>query len=116
MCLITGAGSENGIGFQTAKIPGKASYSAASAARSAVIGMSKAIAIETEAYDVAVNNVLPGRFRTSSQPESEYQGGFNTPMKRSGTAEEAANMIAFLCSEKAAYIAVQGFVVDGGTR
>lgn len=91
--------------------PGEASYSAAKAA---VIGMSKAIAIETGSYNVTVNNVLPGWIQTSSQTEGEYQGGFNTPMKRSGTAEEVANMIVFLCSDKASYITGQEFVVDGG--
>ena len=91
--------------------PGEASYSAAKAA---IIGMSKAIAIETGACNVTINNVLPGWIQTSSQTEGEYQGGFNTPMKRSGTAEEVASMIVFLCSERASYITGQEFVVDGG--
>lgn len=91
--------------------PGEASYSAAKAA---IIGMSKAIAIETGAYNVTINNVLPGWIQTASQTEGEYQGGFNTPMKRSGTAEEVASMIVFLCSERASYITGQDFVVDGG--
>lgn len=91
--------------------PGESSYSAAKAA---IIGMSKAIAIETGAYNITINNVLPGWIKTASQTEGEYQGGFNTPMKRSGTAEEVANMIVFLCSEKASYITGQEFVVDGG--
>ena len=91
--------------------PGEASYSAAKAA---VIGMSKAVAIEAGAYNVTINNVLPGWIRTASQTDGEYQGGLNTPMKRSGTAEEVANMIVFLCSDKASYITGQEFVVDGG--
>lgn len=91
--------------------PGEASYSAAKAA---VIGMSKAIAIEVGRFNITVNNVLPGWIQTASQAEGEYQGGFNTPMKRSGTAEEVANMIVFLCSDKASYVTGQEFVVDGG--
>ena len=91
--------------------PGEASYSAAKAA---IIGMSKAIAIEAGAYNVTINNVLPGWIQTASQTKGEYQGGFNTPMKRSGTAEEVANMIVFLCSDKASYITGQEFIVDGG--
>lgn len=91
--------------------PGEASYSAAKAA---VIGMSKAIAIEVGRFNITVNNVLPGWIQTASQTEGEYQGGFNTPMKRSGTAEEVANMIVFLCSDKASYVTGQEFVVDGG--
>lgn len=91
--------------------PGESSYSAAKAA---IVGMSKAIAIETGVYNITINNVLPGWIKTASQTEGEYQGGFNTPMKRSGTAEEVANMIVFLCSEKASYVTGQEFVVDGG--
>ena len=91
--------------------PGEASYSAA---KSAVTGMSKAIAIETAKDNITINNVLPGWIQTASQTEGEYQGGLNTPAGRSGTAEEVANMIVFLCSDKASYITGQDFVVDGG--
>ena len=72
--------------------PGEASYSAAKAA---IIGMSKAIAIEAGAYNVTINNVLPGWIQTASQTE-------------------VANMIVFLCSDKASYITGQEFIVDGG--
>lgn len=91
--------------------PGSASYSAAKAA---IVGMSKSVAIEAGGYGVTINNVLPGWIQTASQLEAEYQGGLNTPMKRSGTAEEVASMIVFLCSEKASYITGQEFIVDGG--
>lgn len=91
--------------------PCEASYSAA---KSAVTGMSRSIAIETAKDNISINNVLPGWIQTSSQTEAEYQGGLNTPAGRSGTAEEVANMIVFLCSDKASYITGQDFIVDGG--
>ena len=91
--------------------PCEASYSAA---KSAVTGMSRSIAIETAKYNISVNNVLPGWIQTASQTEAEYQGGLNTPAGRSGTANEVANMIVFLCSNRASYITGQDFIVDGG--
>ena len=91
--------------------PGEAAYSAAKAA---VIGMSKAIAIEVGTSNITVNNVLPGWIATASQTESEAQGGYNTPMRRSADADEVANAIVFLASDKASYITGESLVVDGG--
>lgn len=91
--------------------PGEAAYSAAKAA---VIGMSRAIAIEVGTSNITVNNVLPGWIATASQTESEAQGGYNTPMRRSADADEVANAIVFLASDKASYITGESLVVDGG--
>ncbi len=91
--------------------PGEAAYSAAKAA---VIGMSRSIAIEAAKDHIMINNVLPGWIATASQTESEAAGGLNTPVGRGGTSEEVANMIVFLASEEASYITGQTFIVDGG--
>ena len=91
--------------------PGEAAYSAAKAA---VIGMSRSIAIEVAKDGIMINNVLPGWIATASQTESEAAGGLNTPAGRGGSPEEVANMIVFLASEKASYITGQTFIVDGG--
>lgn len=91
--------------------PGEAAYSAAKAA---VIGMSRSIAIEAAKDNIMINNVLPGWIATASQTESEASGGLNTPAGRGGTPEEVANMIVFLASKEASYITGQSFIVDGG--
>jgi 3-oxoacyl-[acyl-carrier protein] reductase len=91
--------------------PGEAAYSAAKAA---VIGMSRSIAIEVAKNNIMINNVLPGWIATASQTECEAAGGLNTPACRGGTSAEVANMIVFLASEEASYITGQSFVVDGG--
>lgn len=91
--------------------PGEAAYSAA---KSAIIGMSKAIAIEVAKDNVMINNVLPGWIATASQTIEEAAGGLNTPAGRGGSPEEVANMIVFLCAEEASYITGQAFIVDGG--
>lgn len=91
--------------------PGEAAYSAAKAA---VIGMSRSIAIEVAKDNIMINNVLPGWIATASQTESEAAGGLNTPAGRGGTPTEVANMIVFLCAKEASYITGQSFIVDGG--
>jgi len=91
--------------------PGSAGYGAAKAA---IIGMSRAIAIEAARYDVMINNVLPGWIATASQTEAEAAGGANTPAGRGGNSEEVAGMNVFLASERASYITGQTFIVDGG--
>jgi 3-oxoacyl-[acyl-carrier protein] reductase len=91
--------------------PGEAAYSAAKAA---VVGMSRSIAIEAAKDNIMINNVLPGWIATASQTESEAAGGLNTPAGRGGTPEEVANMIVFLASREASYITGQSFIVDGG--
>ncbi|MCI9595990.1 MAG: SDR family oxidoreductase [Firmicutes bacterium] len=91
--------------------PGESSYSAAKAA---IIGMSRALAIEFGADNITVNNVLPGWIGTASQTEAEAAGGLNTPLKRSARGEEVANAIVFLASKEASYITGESLVVDGG--
>jgi 3-oxoacyl-[acyl-carrier protein] reductase len=91
--------------------PGEAAYSAAKAA---VIGMSRSIAIEVAKDQIMINNVLPGWIATASQTASEAAGGLNTPVGRGGSPKEVANMIVFLASEEASYITGQAFIVDGG--
>lgn len=91
--------------------PGEAAYSAAKAA---LIGMSRSLAIEAGKDNITVNNVLPGWIGTASQTESEAQGGLNTPMGRSAEGIEVANAIVFLASREASYITGESLVVDGG--
>lgn len=91
--------------------PGEAAYSAAKAA---VVGMSRSIAIEVAKDNIMINNVLPGWIATASQTESEAAGGLHTPAGRGGTPTEVANMIVFLASREASYITGQMFIVDGG--
>ena len=91
--------------------PGETAYSAAKAA---MVGLSRSLAIETSAQGVTVNCVGPGWITTGSTAPAEVVAGQNTPMKRAGTPEEVAWLIAFLASDEAAYITGQLMVVDGG--
>lgn len=91
--------------------PGEASYSAAKAA---IVGLSRSLAIEFGDRGITVNSVLPGWIGTDSQTEAEAAGGLNTPLRRSATGEEVANGIVFLASREASYITGESLVVDGG--
>jgi len=91
--------------------PGEAGYGAGKAA---MIGMSRGLAIEVAKHGITVNNVAPGWICTGSSLEAELIAAENTPMKRAGTTEEVAQLIAFLASDESTYITGQVFVIDGG--
>lgn len=91
--------------------PGSSGYGAAKAA---MVGMSRALAIETGRNNITINNVAPGWIATGSQTKEEAEAGKHTPLKRSGTPEEVGHLIAFLASDESSYITGQMFVIDGG--
>jgi 3-oxoacyl-[acyl-carrier protein] reductase len=91
--------------------PGNSAYGAAKAA---VLGMSKSIAIEVGGHNITINNVLPGWIRTASQSARGKVGGGNTPLGRSAEPPEVADAVVFLASREASYITGQELVVDGG--
>jgi len=85
-----------------------------SAAKAAMVGMSRSLAIEVGDKGITVNNVAPGWIASGSQLPEETIGGYNTPMRRSGTPQEVADLIAFLASDESTYITGQLIVIDGG--
>jgi 3-oxoacyl-[acyl-carrier protein] reductase len=91
--------------------PGSAGYSAGKAAMD---GLMRGIAVEVGRNGITVNSVAPGWIATGSQLPEEGVAGQNTPIGRSGTPEEVAEVIAFLASDRASYVTGTSIVVDGG--
>jgi 3-oxoacyl-[acyl-carrier protein] reductase len=91
--------------------PGSAPYAAAKAA---MVGFTRALALETARHGVTVNAVAPGWIATASSTDQELAAGTSTPAGRPGTPNEVAALIGFLASREASYITGQMLVVDGG--
>lgn len=86
-----------------------------SAAKAALIGATKALALETAARNVTVNAVAPGFIETDMTkelPQEELKQ--QVPMKRFGQPEEVAALVGFLLSEKASYITGEVISINGG--
>ncbi len=96
-----------------------------SAAKAGIQAMTRALAIELGPSNINVNAVAPGRVETRMPHQhaawlhEDYEtfkarGISETPLRRIGTAEELAAVIAFLCSDDASYITGETVSVSGG--
>lgn len=93
-------------------MPGQTNYSAAKAA---VIGATKALAQEVGRSKITVNAVAPGFIKTDmTEGIEEKQYRKIIPLKRFGTAEEVADVVAFIASPKASYITGEVISINGG--
>lgn len=96
--------------------PGKVNYAAA---KSALIGVTKALATELAPKHITVNAVAPGMIQTDmARQASEYMPDYlkdvnAIPMRRLGTPEEVAYLVSFLCSNRADYISGQIIGING---
>lgn len=88
------------------------------ASKAGVIGMTKSLARELGTRGVTVNAIAPGFIETemtdvlSDKVKQEIEG--QIPLKRMGHVQDVAEAVAFLASDKAAYITGQVLHVDGG--
>ncbi len=105
-----------------ASISGSQAWSeraAYSASKGGVVALAKSCAVDLAAYGITVNSVSPGPIATP-QTESLHSPAIRgkvrerTPMRRYGTPEEVADVIAFLCSEDACFVTGHDLRVDGG--
>ena len=91
------------------------------AGKSAVFGMTRQMACDFGPEGVRVNCICPGHIVTENIQEqwNENPSGLKFfdqqyPVRRTGTPEDIANAVSFLCSEDASFITGHSLVVDGG--
>ena len=95
--------------------PGQMNYSAS---KGAVISMTKTAAKELGSRGIRVNAVAPGFISTpmTDKLTDEQKNAIlsQIAMKRYGTADEVANVVAFLCGEESSYVTGQIVEISGG--
>ena len=84
------------------------------AAKAALVGLTRSIALDEAKFGITCNVVLPGWIATDTQSQHEQAQGARTPLGRSGTPYEIAGLVRYLASESAGYLTGQALVVDGG--
>lgn len=112
--IINMASTHGLVGFATRAVYG--------ISKAGIMQMTRMLAIEWAEHGIRVNAVAPGRVDSGSLTRAENLADPNymrmamarVPLKRSATAEEVANAVAYLASPAAEYITGQTLVLDGG--
>lgn len=93
-------------------LPGQTNYSAAKAG---LIGATKALAQEVGRSGITVNAVAPGLIRTDmTEGMDEAEMKKHIPVRRFGTPEEVAHVVAFLSAKESGYITAETISINGG--
>lgn len=87
------------------------------ASKHCVLGITRTAALDYATQNVRVNSVCPGYIATpmlEASPTAKLAATTAVPMGRLGIAEEAAEVCAFLTSERSSFVTGASYVVDGG--
>jgi 3alpha(or 20beta)-hydroxysteroid dehydrogenase len=97
----------------TAGIKGVAALPGYTAAKFAVRGLTKEIAIDLGQYNIRANSVHPGNIRTPMTDGLEVDQSL-VPLGRIGEVSELSNLILFLASDESSFSTGAEFIADGG--
>jgi NAD(P)-dependent dehydrogenase (short-subunit alcohol dehydrogenase family) len=98
-------------------IAGRTAYSSAKAA---LLGLTRALALELAADGITVNGISPGPIGTDmnlalmNNPELNAQFLANVPLGRWGKVEEIGALACYLCSDAAGFVTGTDILIDGG--
>jgi NAD(P)-dependent dehydrogenase (short-subunit alcohol dehydrogenase family) len=98
-------------------LPGRTAYAAS---KTALLGFTRALALELAPDRITVNGISPGPIKTEmnlpliQNPETNREFISRIPLGRWGKVEEVGQLAVYLCSEEAGFITGTDILMDGG--
>lgn len=116
---VAGGGSIVNMG-STTWLAGQGGMAGYSAAKSAIVGLTRSLARDLGPMNIRVNSILPGWIMTERQqrlwltPEGEQELMMRQCLKRKLYPDDVARPVLFLASDDSAACTSQNYIVDGG--
>jgi NAD(P)-dependent dehydrogenase (short-subunit alcohol dehydrogenase family) len=101
-----------------AGLNGTANLAAYVAGKAGIIGLTKVAALDYADQGIRVNVVAPGPILTyhleAAGPQAQRAAAQSTPMRRTGSAAEVAQVVLWLCSDQSSFVTGTVLPIDGG--